>query len=66
MKKLTINLIEDKLDFTREDYEEMKRKNEIVSFDMFIKNIIESVEENNETIKDAIFIANDAFDKSIK
>ena len=33
---------------------------------MFIKNIIESVEENNETIKDAIFIANDAFDKSIK
>ena len=66
MKKLTINLIEDKLDFTREDYEEMKRKNKIVSFDIFIKNIIESVEENNETIKDAIFIANDAFDKSIK
>lgn len=36
----------------------------IVSFDDFLKNIIETVIEEGGTFEDAIFIAEDAFSKS--
>ena len=49
------------IDFTREDYE--KKEGDLVSFDQFIENIVQSCRENNGTIEDAVFIANDAYSK---
>jgi hypothetical protein len=57
--------IERGIDFTREQYEE-KRANsnvELVDFDDFIRNVAESCYDNEGSIEDGVFIANDAFDK---
>ena len=56
-------LLENALSFTREEYEK-KMDDGIVSFDDFLKNIIETVIEEGGTFEDAIFIAEDAFLKS--
>ena len=57
------NSIEIGINFTREQYEEKREesKDELVDFDDFIKNVAESCYENDGTIEDAVFIANDAF-----
>ncbi len=60
---LNPELLETSLSFTREEYEE-KRDDGIVSFDDFLKNIIETVIEEGGTFEDAVFIAEDAFLKS--
>lgn len=52
------------LDFTNEEYEQkVAGQKGMATFDEFINTIIESVEENNGCIEDAIYIANDAFAK---
>ena len=48
------------LDFSRKDYENLQN---VVSFEEFLENIIQTVEENNGSLEDAIFIANDAYNK---
>jgi hypothetical protein len=55
--------IERGINFSREDYESKREKSnaEMVDFDDFIKNVAESIEENEGTIEDAVLIANDAF-----
>lgn len=59
---LNPELLETSLSFTREEYEE-KRDDGIVSFDEFLKNVIDTVIEEGGTFEDAIFIAEDAFSK---
>ena len=52
------------LDFTNEEYEQkVAGQRGVATFDEFIANIIESVKDNNGTVQDAIYIANDAFAK---
>lgn len=57
--------IEKGIEFSREQYEEKRNEseNELVDFDDFIKNVAESCFDNEGSIEDAIFIANDAFSK---
>lgn len=57
MKEELINSIE----FTKEEYNEKTNGEGFATFDEFIDNIISSVEENNGTLEDAIFIANDSY-----
>jgi hypothetical protein len=72
MKTLNLNeeagfrsSIENGISFTREQYEEKREESnkELVDFDDFIKNVAASCYENDGSTEDAIFIANDAFDK---
>jgi hypothetical protein len=51
------------ISFTREQYEAKTRGCGMVSFDAFINNIAVSCHENDGTIEDAVFIANDAYYK---
>lgn len=52
------------LDFANEEYEQkVAWQKGVATFDEFIANIIESVKDNNGTVQDAIYIANDAFAK---
>lgn len=55
--------IENGIDFTREQYEEKREesKYELVDFDDFIKNVAQSCYDNEGSIEDGVFIANDAF-----
>ena len=55
--------IENSIDFTREQYEEKRSesKDGYVDFDAFIKNVAQSCYDNNGSIEDAVFIANDSF-----
>jgi len=62
MKKITLNKLKNNLSFKREDYEK-KRSEGIVNFNDFLKKIIEITKENKGTLNDAIFIAEDAFEK---
>ena len=49
------------IDFTEEEYNEKVSGEGFETFDKFIDNILSSVKENNGTLEDAVFIANDAF-----
>ena len=52
------------IDFTEEEYsEKIARQEDMASFDEFIDNIVKITEENNGTVEDAVFIADDAFRK---
>lgn len=52
----------DMIDFSEEEYNErVAGKDDVATFDEFIDNIINIVKENNGTIEDAVFIANDAY-----
>lgn len=52
------------IDFTREEYnEKTKGDNGFFSFDEFIDNVLTIVKDLNGNLEDAIFIAEDAFDK---
>lgn len=54
----------DMIDFSKEEYNErVAGKDDVATFDEFIDNIINIAKENNGTIEDAAFIANDAFAK---
>lgn len=53
-------LLENSLSFTREDYEK-KMTEGMVSFDDFLKNVINTVIEENGTFEDAVFIAEDSY-----
>lgn len=57
--------IEGELDFNREQYEEKRElcKSELLDFDDFLENVIETIRDNYGNYYDAIFIANDAFEK---
>ncbi len=55
-----LELLENSLSFTREDYEK-KMTEGMVSFDDFLKNVINTVIEENGTFEDAVFIAEDAY-----
>ncbi len=63
----TVNFstIECEISFTREQYEEKRRlcEKELVDFDDFLENVVESVIDNEGTFEDGVFIANDAFMK---
>lgn len=51
-----------RIDFTREEYDKKTQKGEgFRTFDEFIDEVLSIVKENNGTLKDAVFIANDAF-----
>lgn len=54
-------LLENSLSFTREEYEEKRKSVNLVPFDEFIKNVINTVIEENGTFEDAVFIAEDAY-----
>lgn len=54
-------LLETSLSFTREDYEEKRKSENLVPFDEFLKNVINTVIEENGNLDDAIFIAEDAY-----
>ena len=50
------------IDFTEEEYsEKIAGQQGIASFDEFIDNIVKVTLENNGTVEDAVFIADDAF-----
>lgn len=49
------------IDFTKEEYDKKVSGEGLESFDRFIDNILSSTEENSGDLKDAIFMANDAF-----
>ncbi len=52
------------IDFTEEEYNEKIAGQEgMASFDEFIDNVVKITEENNGTVEDAVFIADDAFRK---
>lgn len=52
----------DMIDFSEEEYnEKVAGKDDVATFDEFIDSIINIVKENNGTIEDAVFIANDAY-----
>lgn len=52
----------DMIDFSEEEYNErVTGKDDVATFDEFIDNVINIVKENNGTIEDAVFIANDAY-----
>ena len=51
------------IDFTEEEYNEKIAGQDMASFDEFIDNIVKITEENNGTVEDAVFIADDAFRK---
>ena len=59
-KLSNIETLEDSLNFTRNDYNQLLN---VVTFDEFLQDIADSVKDNDGTIEDAIFIANDAFEK---
>ena len=48
----------DSIDFTESDYNE---KDANATFDEFIEQVISDCRDNNGTIEDAVFEANDAF-----
>ena len=55
--------IEQGINFSREDYS-LKVENsstEMVDYDQFIKNVAQACYDNDGTVEDAIFIANDAY-----
>ena len=56
--------IESSLAFTREQYEEKRSEStsELVDFDDFLENVVETTRDNFGTYEDAVFIANDAFE----
>ncbi len=62
MKKIDKKQLENQLSFNRSDYEKVMNEG-IVSFDKFLENVIETTEENNGDLFDAVFIAEDAFVK---
>lgn len=49
------------IDFTEEEYNEKIAGQDMASFDEFIDNIVKITAENNGTVEDAVFIADDAF-----
>lgn len=52
------------IDFTEEEYsEKIAGQDDMASFNEFIDNIVKITEENNGTVEDAVFIADDAFRK---
>ncbi len=51
-----------KIDFTKEEYEE-KTDNSCAIFDEFIDKIVEDTIENEGSVYDAVFVANDAYSK---
>ena len=52
------------LDFTEKEYcKKAQGHNGYSSFDEFIKGILSSCEECNGSLEDAVFIANDAYEK---
>lgn len=52
----------DMIDFSKEEYnEKVAGKDDVATFDEFIDSIINIAKENNGTIEDAVFIANDAY-----
>ena len=52
----------DMIDFSKEEYnEKVAGKDDVATFDEFIDSIINIAKENNRTIEDAVFIANDAY-----
>ena len=54
----------DMIDFSEEEYNErVTGKDDVATFDEFIDSIINIAKENDGTIEDAVFIANDAYRK---
>lgn len=51
----------DSIDFSKEEYNQKTENGDYASFDEFIESILKTVEENNGTLEDAVYIANDAF-----
>ena len=54
----------DSIDFTEDEYNErVEGMDGVATFNDFLANIISSVKDNNGSLEDAVFIANDAFAK---
>lgn len=51
----------DSLSFTEDQYDAIASSANLNDFQIFISNIISSVKDNNGSLDDAIFIAEDAF-----
>lgn len=69
MKKLkfTPNQLIDSINFTEDDYNKAaESSNANASFEEFVRGVMDACEECNGTLEDAIFQAEDAFDKISK
>lgn len=49
------------LSFSKEDYDKIKERENLVPFEKFLENIAISVVENKGDMQDAVYIAEDAF-----
>ena len=65
--KFTADQVVDGIDFTEADYNKAaESSNANASFEEFIRGVMDACEECNGTLEDAIFQAEDAFDKISK
>lgn len=57
--------IEREISFTREQYEEKRAAatSEHIDFDDFLEKVLEITLQNQGNLNDAVFVADDAFDK---